>query len=237
MSTYENHVFYCLQCGSKMNHNLLVGMHITRLPKVREAILQEKFQHVECRNCQFVNRVEKPSIYTDFERNHYVAVELPVVCDWRKKVNLHREAFDQSFFWGAPVAQEMGRSMITRVVFGLRALREKLLIWDAGLDDRIIEIGKRKILTASGLDTKQVSLRLLSIRQPSKELFFGLFERPKLNVSDSVVQSQIKIFEPIDTLTVFQKTHTDWHLQAPKLLQQNPWARQAWFVDSLVAEM
>ena len=83
MSTYENHVFYCLQCGSKINHNLLVGMHITRLPKVREAILQEKFQHVECRNCQFVNRVEKQSIYTDFERNHYVAVELPVVCDWR----------------------------------------------------------------------------------------------------------------------------------------------------------
>ena len=213
---------------------MLVGMHITRLPEVREAILQESFQHFKCPSCQFINRVEKQSIYTDFEHQHYVAVELPMFDNWREKVKLHREAFDQSFSWGPPMTQQMGRSMLTRLVFGLRALREKLLIWDAGFDDRVIEIGKREILKRTKIDTNRFFLRLLAVQNPSMNLFLGLFERPKSKES-ALVNSRMSLPEPVDTLTVFHQTVINWHSHSVKLIDQNPWARRAWFVDAIGA--
>jgi hypothetical protein len=34
----------------------------------------------------------------------------------------------------------MGESMCRRLVFATHALREKLVLWDAGLDDRVVEL-------------------------------------------------------------------------------------------------
>ena len=235
MSTYEPVKVSCRQCGEEVFQQLLVGMHITRLPKVRSSIIQESFQHFECSSCHFVTRVEKPTIYTDFERKHYVGVELPEVDDWRARVAAHRTAFEQSFFWGPPTAQEMGRAMMTRVVFGLQALREKLLIWDAGLDDRVIELGKRHVLTESGVDPDAHLLRLSSVDPSSKALTFGLHRRaPHASVRSS---GGLRSHEhrPVRTVKVFERTITRWHQQSHVWMRQHPWARAAWFVDASMA--
>ena len=215
---------------------MLVGMHITRLPEVREAILDERFQHVSCPNCSFINPVEKPSIYTDFERKHYIGIELPGMHNWRQKVKIHRQAFEQAFFWGPPIAQQMARSMMTRVVFGLRALREKILIWDAGFDDRIVEIGKKEILDCSGVDRQRFVLRVQSIESSQKSIRCELFEKPKSAINGDTSQSYWSLSKPIDSLTIFDKTLHKWHRNAQALIDQNPWARHAWLVDASITE-
>ena len=231
MSTYEPVTFSCLQCGAEMTQNMLVGMHITRLPEVRDAILREDFQHYSCSECGFVNQVEKQSIYTDFERKQYIGVELPDTRGWSERLFSHQQAFDRAFMMGDPTAREMGGAMSTRIVFGLQALREKLLLWDAEWDDRIVEIGKRMILEASDLDLKKYFLRLLSIH--GQDLNFGLFEHLSSN-AQSDKSRILTVSEPIDTVTVFHHQMEAWHRDAHKLLEHNPWARRQWLVDASI---
>ena len=232
MSTYESVTFSCLQCGSAMTQNMLIGMHITRLPEVRDSILREDFQQYRCSECGFVNQVEKQSIYTDFERQQYIGVELPDTRGWSTRLSCHQQAFDRAFMMGDPTARKMGGDMSTRIVFGLRALREKILLWDAKWDDRIVEIGKRIILDASDLDVKQYSLRLLSIHE--QDLNFGLFRHNPTSNTQSDSQRTLTVSDPIDTVTVFQHQMEAWHRDAQMLLEHNPWARRQWLVDASI---
>lgn len=231
MSTYEQTTIHCVHCRAEIVCSMLVGMHITRLPEVRTAILNDDFQKVSCPKCDFVNIVEKPSILTDFERKHYIGIETSQTENWKDKVKNHRLAFEQTFLWGPPIAQEMGRSMITRVVFGLRALREKLILWDAGYDDRIIEIGKKEILHHSDIDPQKYFLRVHKI-VPSTSLICALFEKPQPNSSEKERFSRSRA---IDSVTIFDKTLNRWHQQSHILIERNPWARDEWLVDSSIA--
>jgi len=232
VSTYESVTFSCLQCGIAMTQHMLIGMHITRLPKVRDSILREDFQQYTCSVCGFVNQVEKQSIYTDFERKQYIGVESPDTRGWSSRLSIHQQAFDRAFMMGDPTAREMGGNMVTRIVFGLQALREKLLLWDAELDDRIVEIGKRIILEAAELDVRQYSLRLLSIHE--QDLHFGLFEHHSASNAQSDNQRTLTVSDPIDTVTVFHHQMEAWHRDAHMLLEHNPWARRQWLVDASI---
>ena len=214
---------------------MLVGMHITRLPEIRSEILRNEFHRYSCSNCEHTNAVEKKSIYTDFERKHYVGVELPLLNNWQNKVQIHRKAFEQSFLWGPPIAQNMGHSMITRVVFGIRALREKLIIWDAGLDDRIIEIGKKIVLDEANIDTKQNTLRVIKIKNDSQDILFGLYKNP--TTQNVQKQNRLTVSKPLDTVTVFQNQITQWHRNSQYLIENHPWARNSWFVDAFVSDL
>lgn len=137
MSTFHPRTVPCPSCDTPFEVHLLEGLHITRLPAQRQAILDGTFHVFRCPSCGDPTVVEAPAIYTDFDRHHYVAVE--VEGDWREARRRHQKAFDDAFTLGPPMAEELGRSMTCRLVFGYRALREKLLCFDHGVDDRVLE--------------------------------------------------------------------------------------------------
>lgn len=137
MSTFREQVLTCPTCSAQFEVHVLEGLHITRLPEVRAAILAGTFHMFPCPGCSVPALVETRAIYTDFDRHHYVAVEFDG--DWREVRDVHRRMFDQSFTLGPPAAQELGLLLRTRLVFGYPALREKLLLWDAGYDDHLFE--------------------------------------------------------------------------------------------------
>ena len=237
MSTYKKVNFPCLSCHANLERSILKAMHITRLPEIRASILDASFQKFTCEHCHSINQLEAPTIYTDFTNHHYIAVELPQIANISTLCLKHKKVFDQNFILGPNVAQKLGSSLKTRVVFGLRGLREKLLIWDHAYDDRLIEIGKKIILEESGFFSHEFELRILNVIRPQNYILFGLYPVPQDVLERDVEPKTVVSQPPIDTVLVSKKTLDNWHAQAPMLLQHHSWARSNWFVDARMSDI
>ncbi len=140
MSTFRPHVVACGTCDTRFDVQVLEGLHISRLPAQRAAILDGTFHAFACPTCFATTVVLTPAIYTDFEHGQYIAVEIDG--DWRAHRERHRAVFDETFVLGPAITVDLSRSITCRLVLGYRALREKLLLADAGLDDRVFEAMK-----------------------------------------------------------------------------------------------
>lgn len=108
-----------------------------RDPALRQAILDDTLLQADCPSCQATLRAEARLTFVDRALGLWVAA-FPhgQMGAWR---TLELEALD-----GLRPAQDPGVAGTTRMVFGWRALREKLLAFDAGLDDVTLE--KLKLL-------------------------------------------------------------------------------------------
>ncbi len=151
----------CGACDVRFDAPLADAMHITRLPEQRAAILERRFQVFTCPACSVETHVESDMVYTDFERWHYVAVvaRAPSLA----AVQEHMRVFDDTFTRGPAQAQAFGARMRKRVVFGHEALREKLVLWDAGLDDAAVEQAKRAAQSRLGLPPGEELWRVTTV--------------------------------------------------------------------------
>lgn len=151
----------CPACAERFDVALFRGMRIGRLPDVRRAILMRTFEVFDCPCCGArVQAHHTPLVYTDFARFQYIAVEGRGSADVGAALARHRAAFDHAFLFGPDLAEELGRQVAPRLVFGLGALREKLVLADAGLDDRVVEAVKGDLLREAGLAPQQAQLRV-----------------------------------------------------------------------------
>jgi hypothetical protein len=90
--------------------------------------------------------LDKPLLYTDFKGGLWAQVHPRSELNaWRKGEEEVRHIFSSTFGHAPPVAQEMGRQLKVRLVFGLEALREKVLCQQHGLDDIALELFKREL--------------------------------------------------------------------------------------------
>ena len=163
MSTWVHRDVPCPGCGAVNATPMLKGIHISRLPAVRDDIVAGRFQRTLCPSCGYAAQLESSTVYTDFDNGQYIAVEPSNPADWRAALAPHQEVFDRCFTMGPPVAEELSRGIRHRLVFGVDALREKILLWDAGLDDRVLESCKADLLTSEKKDFREEELRLTGV--------------------------------------------------------------------------
>ncbi len=211
MSTFQSQVVPCASCGVAFQVHVLEGLHISRLPDQRRAILDERFHAFACPGCGDTTVVLTPAIYTDFDRSHYVAVE--VDGDWRDHRERHRQVFDQSFLYGPGIAEGLSRSLVCRLVFGYRALREKLLLWDGGFDDRVFEAMK-----AVCVGPARLPMRLARVLDGGHLL------------------CQVRLPDGSSAWHTFTNDEYATALEARRpLLDRYPWLNEEWYVDFLGA--
>jgi hypothetical protein len=177
MSTWYPYRLNCPACGTEGEVQLLKGIHVSRLAAVRRDLHEGRFQVHVCPSCAHRVQLEVPSVYTDFPNGQYIAVELPFPADVAGPRARHRQVFDACFLFGPDVAADLGARVRHRLVFGVAALREKVLAWGAGLDDRIVEALKADVLAADGLGHRDQMLRLVSVL-PGNHLVFARLEPP-----------------------------------------------------------
>jgi hypothetical protein len=137
-------------CGTEFEVMAADSLHITNLPEVRQKIVAGDFHVFGCPSCGARVQLDKLLAYTDFERWQWFTV-FPerALADWQGAVQFAESSFhatveDRSAplvkTWSPRLREQL------RAVFGIQALREKLLVIDAGLDDRTIEALKLQIL-------------------------------------------------------------------------------------------
>lgn len=140
-------------CGEEIPISLADSLHVSGRPDLRAAIFEETLHRFTCPACGTGMRVEKLLAYTDFERRHWITV-FPEqdIRFWSALSAQAEQSFHQVMEVNAPeLVRAWSPSFTRRVVFGLGALREKLIVFDAGLDDRYLELLKLMLVRDLGL--------------------------------------------------------------------------------------
>ncbi len=134
MSLSEQTTVECPKCTSEQSITHWQSVNVTLDPDLKQKILDRTLVTFTCENCGYVAEVYHPLLYHDMEQ--------------RLMVFLGEEAPD------APTSEGVFGSLVSdieaghtfRLVSSINELIEKILIWDAGLDDRVVEIFKLLLL-------------------------------------------------------------------------------------------
>lgn len=154
MSTFIDALVECQICGHRYPAEIAAAVHVSTRRELRDAIVAGVFHRFMCPACGASTTIEKLFAYTDFDRFEWFTVvpgaELPFVGDWER---FAEETFAATMRSHCPpiVRDDWAPKMRRRVVFGLAALREKLIAADAGLDDRVLEGLKLVVLRRGGI--------------------------------------------------------------------------------------
>src|SRR5262249_54036797 len=76
MSTWEQITVGCPSCGASLDVKVARGLHISRLPAVRERVARGELHRFVCASCHQTIEVRRPLVYTDFERGHWIEVRV-----------------------------------------------------------------------------------------------------------------------------------------------------------------
>jgi hypothetical protein len=140
VSSWRDREIECPHCGAGQRVQVAIGLHITRLPHVKEKILHGELHRFDCTTCHKRIEVRIPLVYTDFERGHWIEVRPDEdIAQWQELAPAAAAIFDRAVMHGAPILRSRVETFTTRLVFGYAELREKVLLFDAGIDDRAME--------------------------------------------------------------------------------------------------
>jgi hypothetical protein len=153
MSTYFEEEISCPCCGDTQARKVAHSINATRMPQVREAILDGTFQQATCDKCGAEFSVEWPFMYIDYARHQWFGVFSEI--DEGRFLELEAEP-QRAYLLCAgpsapPIAQQLAADMKVRAIFGMDALRDKLWCFEAGLDDVSIEQLKLRLLEKHAL--------------------------------------------------------------------------------------
>lgn len=128
MAAWHDVELACARCATSF-----VAKVATHLPAAR----------VACQSCGDTIEVAQPVIHTDFERGHWIEVRPPSeLARWRDLAIACRATFARAFERGAPILRDRAPAFRVRLVFGEDELRDKIAVWNAGLDDIVVEHAK-----------------------------------------------------------------------------------------------
>lgn len=177
MSTLTPGTVLCHRCGGRFPAQLWTGLHATTARGVRDEVLADTFHRFDCPHCGDSVRVEPTMLYTDFERHHWIAVLPDEAIRHRSElVRLVDEGFHRNMeVHCPPMVKQWAPLFLRRVVFGLQSLRDKLIAFDAGLDDRVLELFKLQLLRGAGPVRQDTRLWLDAVE--AERLVFCRIER------------------------------------------------------------
>jgi hypothetical protein len=120
--------------------------------EVVNAVRAGTFQRFTCRSCGQRYRGDGPLIYVDFERKHWIGV-FPRQHErsWALVEQQPLDSFRRALIdYAPPVVRAMSDGFAVRTAFGLDALAEKLAVFEAGMDDRVVEMVKLAVVLSAG---------------------------------------------------------------------------------------
>ncbi|MBQ2669039.1 MAG: CpXC domain-containing protein [Clostridia bacterium] len=128
MSTAITKDIVCPTCGKTQKLELYTSINAEENPDLRRDILRESVFDWECRHCGYTAQMAYPTIYHDPARGFMICL---------------RPSGAVSKVETIPAVKDL----IKRSVKNPQELKEKILIFEAGLDDAAVELVKNAIVT------------------------------------------------------------------------------------------
>jgi hypothetical protein len=148
MSTLANVSFDCPSCGARVHGEIGLVVQLNKRRDLAQAVRDRTFNVLPCANCGGRTEVVRTVCLTDFERRLWLVV-YPAWAEahWRDLAGAVARGFQRNMEVAAPTfLREQAASWQVRVAFGPEAMREKLILGDAGLDDHVVELAKLTLL-------------------------------------------------------------------------------------------
>lgn len=181
MSLFTPTELSCPHCSKPVHFEVCASVNADRRPDLRTAILDGSFQQTTCPHCSQDFRLEPQLNYLDVGRGQWIAAFPRQKLDGWQAVEAEAQAsFDKAYGPQASAAErELGDSLKVRVVFSWDALREKLLAFEAGLDD--VRLEQLKLMLMREMDEPPLpigaELRLTGLNADTNELMIAVLDR------------------------------------------------------------
>lgn len=186
MSSISTKPFTCSKCGYKGKIKMYDSVNVTLDPKLRERVLSGEIFGWTCPKCEEVLSVRHNLLYHDMH-NEFQVYYSPTEC----------EALNDMM--NETLAKFPGMRKTVRTVDSLNALREKIYIFEEGLNDIAIELSKVVIKY-----DKQNSIN------PKSELRFEkLIADGKDSYNGKLIFRQIIDGQPQKGMILFDKVNYD----------------------------
>ncbi len=210
MSVWYTQGLACPVCGASIAAKLARAIHAVRVPAVRAAILAGQLHRIACPRCAAATIVHRELVYTDFARHHWVHLAVPEDrARWPEIERGARALFDRALRRTAPLLAARADAFTFRIGFDLGELREKLILWDAGLDDRLVECAK--------LACARERPALLGRGRRLRVDAVGATGELEVAVLDADLRTAGGIRIPRDTVDQIAAARADWEGRLPEL--------------------
>lgn len=148
MSLFRATTITCPSCGTSMPIDESDSVNGDRRPDLRQEIIDGSFQVFACPSCDQPVRMQPQFNYLETGANLWVAAfPGPMMPDYIAIEDKVSAIFDKAYGEQAMAsAREIGKTLDLRLTFGWPALREKLVLREAGLDDVVVEMMKLDLL-------------------------------------------------------------------------------------------
>lgn len=175
MSMFNTATAACPACGTPRKFQLVASVNADRRPDLRAAILDGSFQEETCDKCGTAFVAPPALSYLDIGNGLYILVQpLDVEEHWEASGAMARASFERAYGPGTnSAAQEIGRGLKVRVVFGWAGLREKLRCAEMKLDDVELELLKLALVRNAESSPLGDTTELRLLRANGKALRLG----------------------------------------------------------------
>ena len=131
MSTNLSKQIHCPSCGKVSQTRMWPGIDGLANPEQRERILEESLFCWECPECGYKMQLVYPCLYHDREKNFLILMDPN-----QKEQTLNKKA----------MAENQPADAKKRIVNCVEELKEKILIFENGLNDAACEVAKLAVL-------------------------------------------------------------------------------------------
>ena len=190
MSTEISKPVSCPRCGEAVETRMWPGVNAEVNPNLREQVLQETLFNWTCPACGYVAQMAYPCLYHDKGRKFMIYL-IPN----GGKTELDAVDVDHAF-------PQIGYVQ-KRVVSSLAALKEKILVFEAGLDDRAVELVN--LALASVVDKKD--------GQKPQEGYFSFSDEENNRIV-------FVLFFPVKPEVVLKTTRLDAYRRSQEIVEE-----------------
>ncbi|HSR88487.1 MAG TPA: CpXC domain-containing protein, partial [Pontiella sp.] len=134
----------CPSCGLQQQVDLHEAVNVSNDPQLKDALMQNRLNRVECPDCGSVFRVDMPLLYSDPQQNiliHWV----PESAGMPREQIL--EEFDQTLEQMNEIMPDDVALPSVRLVLSRVELVELIFLIEAGYNQRVVEYVKYSIYT------------------------------------------------------------------------------------------
>lgn len=164
MSTQTSKDVSCPHCGAVIKTQMFTGINAGENPDLRARVLDETLYDWKCPDCSYEAQLVYPCLYHDKIKNFMIYV-VPNGCDCSLEPVAVSEAFPQL------------NGVTKRVVTSLIGLKEKILIFEAGLNDYAVELVKLALVGVAAKKYDQTAMGgyFCFVDEPESRIVFSFF--------------------------------------------------------------
>ncbi len=122
----------CPNCNEITNEHLYISINATNDPQFRDDLLSEKLLKYKCENCNYECRFTYPLLYNDM-KHRFMVYLIPEI----DRFQLEDRSLEEDY--------RNLKGIKKRITPDFNSLKEKIFIFESGLDDMAVELTKLAI--------------------------------------------------------------------------------------------